>query len=383
MIKKMKKNLTLILGLFILMACTNKTEPEEAKTLSGLKKSNFITELDGKQTDLFVLKNSAGMEVCITNYGGRIVSAMVPDRDGAMQDVVLGFDSIADYINIPNNFGTTVGRYANRIANGKMIIDGIEYQLPQNNLNHTIHGGDDNFAIKVFDAIQIDNQTLEMTYTSKDGESGFPGNLTVKVTMTLTKDNAIDIKYEAETDKKTVVNLTNHSFFNLSGNPENTILDYELTVNADSFTPIDSTSITTGEIIDVEGTDLDFRTPRKVGDRIDNDYNQLKYANGYDHNWVLNSPGDISTVAATVYSPKTGIELNVYTTEPGMQVYTGNFLNGTVTGKRGINYKPRTAICLEPQKYPDAPNNPDWPSAYLSPGETYTSRTIYQFAVKE
>ena len=163
----------------------------------------------------------------------------------------------------------------------------------------------------------------------------------------------------------------------------NTILDYELTVNADSFTPIDSTSITTGEIIDVEGTDLDFRTPRKVGDRIDNDYNQLKYANGYDHNWVLNSPGDISTVAATVYSPKTGIELNVYTTEPGMQVYTGNFLNGTVTGKRGINYKPRTAICLEPQKYPDAPNNPDWPSAYLSPGETYTSRTIYQFAVKE
>lgn len=379
----MKKNLTLILGLFVLIACTNKSEPEEAKTLSGLKRSNFETEVNGKQTQLFVLTNTAGMEVCISNYGGRIVSIMVPDKDGTMKDVALGFDSIDDYVNIDNNFGATIGRYGNRIANGKITVDGVEYNLPQNNGNHTLHGGDEGFDTKFFDAVQTDDQTVELSYTSIDGEAGFPGNLHSKVTMTLTEDNAIDIQYEAKTDKKTVVNLTNHSYFNLSGNPENTILAHELMIDADGFTPIDDTFMTTGEIADVEGTDMDFRTPTAVGERINNyDFDQLKNGDGYDHNWVLNNPGDITIPAATVYCSTTGVELSVYTTEPGMQVYTGNFLDGTVTGKKGIVYNKRTAICLETQKYPDSPNKPDWPSTYLSPDETYTSRCIYQFSVR-
>lgn len=379
----MKKNLTLILGLFVLIACTNKSEPKEAKTLSGLKRSNFETEVNGKQTQLFVLTNTAGMEVCISNYGGRIVSIMVPDKDGTMKDVALGFDSIDDYVNIDNNFGATIGRYGNRIANGKITVDGVEYNLPQNNGNHTLHGGDEGFDTKVFDAVQTDDQTVELSYTSIDGEAGFPGNLHSKVTMTLTEDNAIDIQYEAKTDKKTVVNLTNHSYFNLSGNPENTILAHELMIDANGFTPIDDTFMTTGEIADVEGTDMDFRTPTAVGERINNyDFDQLKNGDGYDHNWVLNNPGDITIPAATVYCSTTGIELSVYTTEPGMQVYTGNFLDGTVTGKKGIVYNKRTAICLETQKYPDSPNKPDWPSTYLSPDETYTSRCIYQFSVR-
>ena len=379
----MKKNLTLILGLFVLIACTNKSEPKEAKTLSGLKRSNFETEVNGKQTQLFVLTNTAGMEVCISNYGGRIVSIMVPDKDGTMKDVALGFDSIDDYVNIDNNFGATIGRYGNRITNGKITVDGVEYNLPQNNGNHTLHGGDEGFDTKVFDAVQTDDQTVELSYTSIDGEAGFPGNLHSKVTMTLTEDNAIDIQYEAKTDKKTVVNLTNHSYFNLSGNPENTILAHELMIDADGFTPIDDTFMTTGEIADVEGTDMDFRTPTAVGERINNyDFDQLKNGDGYDHNWVLNNPGDITIPTATVYCSTTGIELSVYTTEPGMQVYTGNFLDGTVTGKKGIVYNKRTAICLETQKYPDSPNKPDWPSTYLSPDETYTSRCIYQFSVR-
>lgn len=380
----MKKNILFILGLFFFLACTNKSQTEEeTTTLSGLKKSNFETEVDGKQTQLFVLNNASGMEVCVTNYGGIIVSVMVPDKDGTMQDVVLGFDSIDDYINIDNNFGATIGRYGNRIGHGKITVDGAEYDLPKNNFGHTLHGGNNGFNKQIFDASQPNEQTVELTYLSKDGEEGFPGNLTTKVTMTLTDDNAIDIQYEASTDKETVVNLTNHSYFNLSGNPENTILDHLLTINADGFTPVDSTYMTTGEIADVEGTDMDFRTPTKVGERIDNfEYDQLKNGNGYDHNWALNTDGDINQIAATVYDPTTGIELEVYTDEPGLQVYSGNFLDGSITGKNGTVYNKRTAICLETQKYPDSPNKPDWPSPYLKPGEEYTSRCIYKFLAK-
>lgn len=380
----MKKYFLVFLSLFIIVACANKTQQEESVTLSGLKASNFESEIDGKQTHLFVLKNAAGMEVCITNYGGRIVSVMVPDKEGKMQDVVLGFDSIADYVNIPNNFGATIGRYGNRIAFGKINVDGVEFELPKNNYGHTLHGGNEGFDTKVFDAVQTNDKTVELSYVSKDGEAGFPGTLSTKVTMTLTDDNAIDIQYEAETDKKTVVNLTNHSYFNLSGNPENTILDHELAINSDGFTPIDSTFMTTGEIADVVGTDMDFRTPTLIGSRIDNyDYEQLKNADGYDHNWVLSTFGDISQLAAIVYSPTTGIELEVYTTEPGIQIYTGNFLDGTVKGRNGINYEKRTAICLETQKYPDSPNKPSWPSSYLDPGEKYSSRCIYKFSVRK
>lgn len=383
----MKLNqLILLMALIAMVGCTNKQKeaPAEQTTLSGLKRSDFQSVVNGDSTDLYVLKNANGVEVTLTNYGGRIVSVMVPDREGKLQDVVLGFDNVDDYVNVDNNFGATIGRYGNRIAHGKITVKGVEYQLPQNNFGHTLHGGPEGFDKKVFQAVQPDSQTVVFTYLSKDGEAGFPGNLDVKVTMTLTDDNAIDLQYEATTDKETVVNLTNHSYFNLSGDGNNTILNDSLTIHADAFTPVDDTFMTTGEIAPVEGTPMDFRTPTAIGERIDNyDYEQLKNGDGYDHNWVLNTGGDVTQVAATVYSPATGIQLDVYTNEPGVQVYTGNFLDGTVTGKNGAVYAKRNAICLETQKYPDSPNKPDWPSPYLKPGEKYSSRCIYKFSVKE
>jgi aldose 1-epimerase len=383
----MKLNqLILLMALIAMVGCTNKQKetPVEQMTLSGLKRADFQSAVNGDSTDLYVLKNANGVEVTLTNYGGRIVSVMVPDKEGQMNDVVLGFDNIDDYVNVDNNFGATIGRYGNRIANGKITVEGAEYELPQNNYGHTLHGGPEGFDKKVFQAVQPDSQTVVFTYLSEDGEANFPGNLDMQVTMTLTDDNAIDLQYEATTDKETVVNLTNHSYFNLSGDGNNTILGDLLTINADAFTPVDDTFMTTGEIAPVEGTPMDFRTPTAIGERIDNyDYEQLKNGDGYDHNWVLNTGGDVTQVAATVYSPATGIQLDVYTNEPGVQVYTGNFLDGTVTGKNGAVYAKRTAICLETQKFPDSPNKSDWPSPYLKPGEKYSSRCIYKFSVKE
>ncbi len=382
----MKVNkLTWLIALIVVVACTGKQKETlaDVTTLSGLNRSNFQSLINGDSTDLYVLKNDNGMEVTVTNYGGRIVSVMVPDKDGKMQDVVLGFDNVDDYVNINNNFGATIGRYGNRIAHGKITVDGVEYELPQNNFGHTLHGGSEGFDTKVFKANQPDNQTVVLTYLSPDGEAGFPGNLDVKVTMRLTNDNGIDIQYEAETDKETVVNLTNHSYFNLSGDANNTILGDMLMINADQFTPVDNTFMTTGAIDNVEGTPMDFRTSTAIGERINEyDFDQLKNGDGYDHNWVLNTKGDISQVAASVYSPATGIQLDVYTDEPGLQVYAGNFLDGSVTGKYGAVYGKRNAICLETQKYPDSPNKSDWPSPYLKPGEKYTSRCIYKFSVK-
>jgi len=375
----MKKfyQIVLLLVVITVVACTNNKQETntELATLSGIKRSDFQSSLNGDSIDLFVLSNANGVEVSITNYGGRIVSVMVPDRDGNMKDVVLGYDNIDDYRATDNNFGATIGRYGNRIAHGKITVEGVEYQLPQNNFGHTLHGGPEGFDKKVFKANQIDNQTLELTYLSEDGEAGFPGNLSVKVTMILTNDNAIDIQYEAETDKETIVNLTNHA--------NKTILNDVLTINADQFTPVDDTFMTTGEILTVEGTPMDFRNSNVIGERIDNyEYEQLKFGDGYDHNWVLNTGGDISQLAASVYSQETGILLEVYTTEPGLQVYTGNFLDGTNVGKYGAVYNKRNAICLETQKYPDSPNKSNWPSPYLKPGETYTSRCIYKFSVE-
>ena len=374
--------MTLLASVMLLAsACTGKQASE--KTASGLEPANFRTEVDGKQTDLFVLKNKNGMEVCITNFGGRIVSVMVPDKDGVMRDVVLGFDSIQDYIKFPSDFGATIGRYANRINQGKITVDGVEYQLPRNNYGHCLHGGPKGYQYQVFDARQLSNQVLELTYLSKDGEEGFPGNLTCKVTFSLTDDDAIDIRYSAETDRTTVVNMTNHSYFNLDGDPSKSNLDYLLTIDADAYTPVDSTFMTTGEIVSVEGTDMDFRTPTAVGARIDNDFEQLKNGKGYDHNWVLNTKGDITRPCATLESPSTGIVLDVYTNEPGIQIYAGNFLDGTLTGKKGIVYGRRASVCLETQKYPDTPNKPEWPSALLKPGEKYDSHCIYRFSVKK
>ena len=376
------KNLMWVVGLALLCACSGGKNTTESLTASGLKESDFQTEVEGKKTDLFVLKNKNNMEVCITNFGGRIVSVMVPDKDGNMRDVVLGFDSIQDYIKYPSDFGATMGRYANRINQGKFTLDGVEYQLPQNNYGHCLHGGPKGFQYQIFDAQKLNDQELQLTYVSKDGEEGFPGNLTCNVKFTLTDDNAIDIQYEATTDKPTVVNMTNHSYFNLDGDPTGDNSDYLLTIDADSYTPVDSTFMTTGEILPVEGTDMDFRTPTAIGERInDTAFVQIKNGKGYDHNWVLNTKGDISKKAASLKSPKTGIVLDVYTNEPGVQVYCGNFLDGTLTGKKGIVYNQRASVCLETQKYPDTPNKADWPTAVLRPGETYKSQCIFKFSV--
>lgn len=364
-----------------MLACFGKQVNET--TVSKLDPADFRMEIEGKYTGLFVLKNKNGMEVCITNLGGRIVSVMVPDKEGVMRDVVLGFDSIQDYVRYANNFGATIGRYANRINQGNITIEGVEYQLSQNDHGHCLHGGFKGFGSQVFDAYQLNAQTLKLTYLSKDGEEGFPGNLACGITFLLTNDNAIDILYSAETDRTTVVNMTNHSYFNLEGDPSKDNLDYLLTINADTYTPIDNTLITTGEIDSVENTDMDFRHPTVIGTRINNDFVQLRYGRGYDHNWVLNTKGDISEKCATLESPKTGIVLDVYSNEPGIQVYTGNLLDGTIKGKKGIIYGCRASVCLETQKYPDTPNKPEWPSALLKKGEKYDSHCIYKFSVKK
>ena len=374
----MKKLCVWAVAALLMAACTPKAEKA---TDSGLLQSNFRTEVDGKKTDLYILRNKNNMEVCITNFGGRIVSVMVPDKDGQMRDVVLGFDSIQDYISKPSDFGASIGRYANRINQGKFTLDGVEYQLPRNNYGHCLHGGPQGFQYRVYDAVQLNPQELQLTYVAKDGEEGFPGNITCKVLMKLTDDNAIDIQYEAETDKPTIVNMTNHSYFNLDGDAGSNA-EHLLTIDADYYTPVDSTFMTTGEIVPVEDTPMDFRTPMPVGERInDFDFVQLKNGNGYDHNWVLNAKGDINRRAASLKSQKTGIVLDVYTNEPGVQVYAGNFLDGSLTGKKGITYNQRASVCLETQKYPDTPNKPEWPSAVLRPGEKYMSQFIFKFSV--
>ena len=374
----MKKLCVWAVAALLMAACTPKAEKA---TDSGLLQSNFRTEVDGKKTDLYILRNKNNMEVCITNFGGRIVSVMVPDKDGQMRDVVLGFDSIQDYISKPSDFGASIGRYANRINQGKFTLDGVEYQLPRNNYGHCLHGGPQGFQYRVYDAVQLNPQELQLTYVAKDGEEGFPGNITCKVLMKLTDENAIDIQYEAETDKPTIVNMTNHSYFNLDGDAGSNA-EHLLTIDADYYTPVDSTFMTTGEIVPVEDTPMDFRTPMPVGERInDFDFVQLKNGNGYDHNWVLNAKGDINRRAASLKSQKTGIVLDVYTNEPGVQVYAGNFLDGSLTGKKGITYNQRASVCLETQKYPDTPNKPEWPSAVLRPGEKYMSQCIFKFSV--
>lgn len=379
----MKKTLIAsILSTLFLTACVgNKQDNSAVLTDSGLNPQNFVTDINGKKTGLFVLKNKNNMEVCVTNFGGRIVSVMAPDRNGVMRDVVLGFDSIQDYIKYPSDYGASIGRYANRIANGRFTLDGTAYQLPQNNYGHCLHGGPKGFQYVVYDATQTDSSEVKLSYYAKDMEQGFPGNVNCTVTMRLTDDNAIDLKYEAETDKPTIINMTNHSYFNLDGDAGSNA-DHLLTIDADAYTPVDSTFMTSGEIVTVEGTPMDFRTPTPVGKRInDFDFVQLKNGNGYDHNWVLNAKGDITRKAATLESPKTGIVLDVYTDEPGIQVYAGNFLDGSLTGKKGITYNQRASVCLETQKYPDTPNKPEWPSAVLRPGETYNSHCIFKFSV--
>ena len=363
-------------------ACNQKTETK--LTESGLNPVNFETTVNGATTGLYTLKNNAGMEVCITNFGGRIVSIMVPDKNGEKQDVVLGFDNIADYINIPSDFGASIGRYANRIAQGKIVLDGDTIQLPQNNFGHCLHGGPTGWQYQVYEAALQNDSTLLLTMKSADGDNNFPGNVTANDTYTLTSDNAIDIAYDATTDKKTVINMTNHSYFNLNGNPSESGMNQILYIASDSITPVDNTFMTTGEMLAVAGTPFDFTTPKAIAPDVTAFENeQVKFGNGFDHNWVLNTKGDLSQVAAKMTSPVTGITLEVYTDEPGIQVYTGNFLDGTVTGKKGIVYQQRASVCLETQHYPDSPNKPQWPSVILEPGQTYHSRCIFKFGVEK
>ena len=355
---------------------------ESSLTLSGLDPQNFVAEKDGKTTALYTLKNAAGMEVCVTNFGGRLVSVMAPDKDGNMVDVILGFDNINDYMTKPSDFGASIGRYANRIAGGKFELDGQTVTLNQNDGPNCLHGGAEGWQYQIYEAEQLDPQTLKLTLTDPDGHMGFPGNVTATVTYKLTDDNAVDILFSGTTDAPTVLSMTNHAYFNLSGDHALEGTDQVLYVNADNFTPADALLIPTGEFVPVEGTPMDFRTPKAVAQDIEADYEQLRLGNGYDHNWVLNTAGDDTKVAFSLYSPVTGILLEGYTDQPGVQVYSGNFLTGKVAGKHNVLYPRRASICLETQLFPDSPNKPEWPSATLRPGETYTHHCIYKFSVK-
>ena len=369
-------------------ACTQQ-KPVVELTESGLNPEQFVDTVGGIPMKLITLKNANGMEVCITNFGGRVVSIMAPDRNGNKKDVVLGFDNVKTYedkVNHPSDFGASIGRYANRINQGKININGEEIQLPQNNFGHCLHGGPDGWQYRPYEIVEANQQTVLLKLVSPDGDMNFPGEVTAVVIYTLADDNTLDICYEATTTKTTIINMTNHSYFNLNGNPDEAITNHELYVNADNYTPVDSTFMTTGAITPVEGTPMDFRTPHAVGQDITNfDFEQIKNGNGFDHNWCLNTNGDDKQVAASIYSPTTGIFMEVFTDEPGIQVYSGNFLDGTQSGKGGYIYTQHAAICLETQKYPDTPNKsnlPGWPNAILEPGQTYTSHCAYKFSVK-
>jgi len=383
-------------------------------TLSGLQTASFLHVVDGKETWLCVLVNKAGCEVTVLNYGAKIVSIMVPDRDGKMTDVVTGHDSIKDYLASKEPyFGAICGRYGNRIAKGRFTLDGIVYdQLAINNGPNNLHGGVKGFNAVVWDMEQIDEQTVQLKYCSVDGEEGFPGMLETTLTYHLTDDNGISISYHAVTDKPTVLNLTNHSYFNLSGAGDPSIGDHLLAINADYYLPTDNTAIPYGPKEKVEGTPMDFRSFHEVGERINDDFEQLHFGRGYDHTYLINyelgimnyelnpvlaSGGDSEILSpsigggrgeaslsfcARLKSPKTGIVMDTFTTEPGVQLYTGNWMNGDLVGKNGQRYPMRSALCLETHHFPDSPNKPEYPSTVLRPGEVFKSRTVYKFNVE-
>jgi aldose 1-epimerase len=348
-------------------------------------KTAFQTLIDGKNTDLFILRNKNKAEAAFTNYGARIVSLRVPDQSGKLTDVVVGFAGVEAYRQSTEPyFGATIGRYGNRIAGGKFKLDGQEYSIFINNTPNALHGGKKGFQDVVWDARQVNDQTLEFSYLSKDMEEGFPGNLQVKVIYSLSDDNELIINYEASTDKKTIVNLTNHAFFNLNGEGSGNILNHSLQINAAQYTPVDSTLIPLGKIESVAGSPFDFRKAVKIGDRIENNTIQLKYGKGYDHNYVLNpaESGKIKS-AAIARGDQSGIVMEVYTQEPGLQFYSGNFMQGKNTFKGGSKDDFRTAFCLETQHFPDSPNQPAFPATVLKPGDLYKTSTVYKFSVSK
>ncbi len=346
-------------------------------------KKAFQDTIDGKMTDLYILKNSNGMTAAITNYGGRLVSLFVPDKNGKLTDVVVGFGSVQDYIKSTEAyFGATIGRFGNRIAKGKFSLDGKQYKLFTNNGPNTLHGGKKGFGDVVWDATQPNGSTLELHYISKDMEEGFPGNLDVKVTYTITGNNEFKCDYLATTDKKTVVNLTNHAFYNLNGEGSGTINNHILQINADLYTPVDSTLIPIGKNEVVQSTPFDFTKPTTIGARVNDTANkQLKYGKGYDHNFVLNDSSTAMKQAATISGDQSGIQMTVFTQEPGLQFYGGNFMQSKNTFKTGLKDDFRTAFCLETQHFPDSPNQPHFPSTVLEPGQTYKTSSVYRFSV--
>ena len=380
------------MAIAMLTACAS--GEQKALTVSGLDPAKFDTIINEKPVKLYTLKNQNGMEVCITNYGGRVVSLVVPDRNGKPTDVVLGFDNIAQYtdtLNSPSDYGSSVGRYANRIKNAQFKLNDSTYQLKANDNENCLHGGGTTgWMNQVYDAEQIGDSILKLTIVAQDGENGFPGTVKAVTTYKVTADNMLDMTWEAETDKPTIINQTNHNYYNLSGDFSKPAYEQVLYVNADNFTPSDAKYIPTGEIRPVEGTPFDFRTAHAVGDSIQSKYDQIQNATGYDHNFCLNTfkdgKGDDTQVCASLYSPQSGIFMEMYTNEPGVQVYSGNFQgvgrDADIVRKLGVKYPKHVSICLESQKYPDSPNHPEWASPVLNPGEKYYSHAAYKFSTK-
>ena len=372
--------ITILSVVFLIATAAGQVQAEQS-----ISRKPFGKTADGTPVELYTLTNGRGMTVSITNYGATVVSLWVPDRNGKPGDVVLGFDTLEEYLAGCPYFGAVVGRYGNRIAKGRFTLDGKEYTLATNNNENHLHGGLKGFDKVVWTAKGVladKGPGLVLSYLSEDGEEGYPGNLRVTVRYIVTDDNELVIHYDATTDKPTPVNLTNHSYFNLAGQGSGTILDHQMMLNADRFTPVDKGLIPTGELRSVADTPMDFRRPTAIGARIDQDTEQLRFGGGYDHNWVLNKKDGEMSLAARVYDPSTGRVMEVFTTEPGVQFYCGNFLDGSKVGKGGKAYKHRYGFCLETQHFPDSPNKPDFPSTILKPGEKYSTTTVYKFSTK-
>ena len=369
-------NPVVVLGAIVMISCSSPRGPAASRKMEH---KPFGQTAEGEKVDLYTLTNPNGMEAAISTYGGIVVSLKTPDRSGKLGDVVLGFDDLKGYLGASPYFGALVGRYGNRIAKGKFSLDGVEYTLAKNNGENSLHGGLRGFDKRVWTAKEVSPESLELSYFSKDGEEGYPGNLSATVTYTLTDNNELKIDYSATTDKDTVLNLTNHSYFNLAGEGQGDILGEMVMINADRFTPTDSGLIPTGELRSVEGTPFDFRKPHAIGERINSTDEQIVMAKGYDQNFVLNRTGNGLELAARVTDPKTGRVMEVLTTQPGLQFYSSNFLDGTIHGKGGKVYGPRAAFCMETQHFPDSPNHPSFPSTELKPGERYQTTTMYRF----
>ncbi|MCF7974002.1 MAG: galactose mutarotase [Phycisphaerae bacterium] len=367
----------------VLMTCVS-CHPKQQTEVVPIMRKAFQVEHDSKPVDLFTLKNSKGMTVQLTNYGGKIVSILVPDRHGRLGDINLGYDSADTYIHGTASLGATMGRYANRIAGGQFELNGQVYVLPKNNGENTIHGGTKGFRFVVWDGVQLDESSVRLSYVSPDGDQGFPGNLTVKVIYTVTEDHGLKLEYSATTDKPTVINFTNHAFFNLKGEGRGDVMDHVLWVNAKQFTPTDKAAIPTGEFLAVKGTPFDFTSPKRLGRDIDIENEQLTFGGGYDHNFVLDKAEGELALAARLSEPDSGRVMEVFTTEPGLQVYTANSLTGQGTdiGKGAKAYGPRSAVCLETQHFPDSPHHANFPTTVLNPGEVYQSTTLYRFSTE-